>query len=103
MISKKDQLFNLTTANTTYLFTITETGHLEHLYYGKKLSEASLSHAALTEKRSISIGGGTAYSSDNPTLFLGNLRMEYSTMGKGDCRESFIDIEYGRASCRERV
>jgi len=96
MISKKEQLFNLSTANTTYLFAITETGHLEHLYYGKALSEGSVSHAALAEKRSLGIGTGTAYNSGNPTLFLGNLRMEYSTMGKGDCRESFINVEYGR-------
>ncbi|MDT4763086.1 alpha-galactosidase [Sphaerochaeta sp. PS] len=96
MISKKDQLFNLSTNNTTYLFAITETGHLEHLYYGKKISSEGISHAALAEKRSLSIGTGTAYSSDNPTLFLGNLCLEYSSMGKGDCRESFVDIEYGR-------
>ncbi len=32
--------------------------------------------------------------SDHPTLFLSNLAMEYSTTGKGDYRESSIDIEY---------
>ncbi|MDD3904807.1 MAG: glycoside hydrolase family 36 N-terminal domain-containing protein, partial [Sphaerochaeta sp.] len=96
MISKKDQCFNLSTKNTTYLFNITETGHLEHLYYGKKLKEASVNVDALSEKRSLPIGTGTAYDSDHPTLYLGNLCMEYSTTGKGDCRESSIDIEYGR-------
>ena len=96
MISKKDQCFNLSTKNTTYLFNITETGHLEHLYYGKTLKEASVNVDALREKRSLPIGTGTAYNSDHPTLYLGNLCMEYSTTGKGDCRESSIDIEYGR-------
>ena len=96
MISKKDRLFNLSTKKTTYLFAITETGHLEHLYYGRYLSKDTISIDALAEKRSISIGTGTAYDSDHPTLFFNNLCMEYSTMGKGDYRESSIDISYSR-------
>ncbi|MBJ2355006.1 alpha-galactosidase [Sphaerochaeta sp. S2] len=96
MISKKDRLFNLSTKKTTYLFAITETGHLEHLYYGRYLSKNTISIDALAEKRSISIGTGTAYDSDHPTLFFNNLCMEYSTMGKGDYRESSIDISYSR-------
>ncbi|WP_319520856.1 alpha-galactosidase [uncultured Sphaerochaeta sp.] len=96
MISKKDRLFNLSTKKTTYLFAITETGHLEHLYYGRYLSKGTISIDALAEKRSISIGTGTAYDSDHPTLFFTNLCMEYSTMGKGDYRESSIDISYSR-------
>ncbi len=96
MISKKDRLFNLSTKHTTYLFAITETGHLEHLYYGRYLSNPAISIDALAEKRSINIGTGTAYDSDHPTLFFTNLCLEYSTMGKGDYRESFIDLEYGR-------
>jgi len=96
MISKKDRLFNLSTKKTTYLFAITETGHLEHLYYGRYLSKETISIDALAEKRSISIGTGTAYDSDHPTLFFTNLCMEYSTMGKGDYRESSVDISYSR-------
>lgn len=96
MISKKDRLFNLSTKKTTYLFAITETGHLEHLYYGRYLSKDTISIDALAEKRSISIGTGTAYDSDHPTLFFNNLCMEYSTMGKGDYRESLVDISYSR-------
>ncbi len=96
MISKKDRLFNLSTKKTTYLFAITETGHLEHLYYGRYLSKDTISIDALAEKRSINIGTGTAYDSDHPTLFFTNLCMEYSTMGKGDYRESSVDISYSR-------
>ncbi|MGH0052497.1 MAG: glycoside hydrolase family 36 N-terminal domain-containing protein, partial [Sphaerochaetaceae bacterium] len=94
MISKKDRLFNLSTKKTSYLFAITETGHLEHLYYGRHLSNDAISIDALAEKRSLNIGTGTAYDSDHPTLFLTNLCMEYSTMGKGDYRESSIDVAY---------
>ena len=96
MISKKDRLFNLSTNHTTYLFAITETGHLEHLYYGPHLSNQAISVDALAEKRSLNIGTGTAYDSDHPTLFMTNLCMEYSTMGKGDYRECSVDIEYQR-------
>ena len=96
MISKKDRLFNLSTNHTTYLFAITETGHLEHLYYGPLLANQAISVDALAEKRSLNIGTGTAYDSDHPTLFMTNLCMEYSTMGKGDYRESSVDIEYQR-------
>ncbi|NLE14568.1 MAG: alpha-galactosidase, partial [Spirochaetales bacterium] len=96
MISKKDRLFNLSTKHTSYLFAITETGHLEHLYYGRLLSNPTLSIDALAEKRSLNIGTSTAYDSDNPTLYLTNLCMEYSTMGKGDYRECSVNIEYSR-------
>lgn len=96
MISKKERLFNLSTKNTTYLFSITETGHLEHLYYGRFLTNADVSVDALVEKHHLNIGTGTAYDTSHPTLFLNNLCMEYSTMGKGDYRESSVDIEYGR-------
>ncbi len=93
MITNKDRLFNLSTKRTTYLFAVTETGHLEHLYWGRRLTK-DVSIDGFAEKRSINIGGGTAYDSDHPTLFLSNLAMEYSTTGKGDYRESSIDVEY---------
>jgi alpha-galactosidase len=93
MITNKDRLFNLSTKRTTYLFAVTETGHLEHLYWGRRLTK-DVSIDAFAEKRSIGIIGETAYDSDHPTLFLSNLAMEYSTTGKGDYRESSIDIEY---------
>jgi alpha-galactosidase len=96
MISKKDRLFNLSTKHTTYLFAITETGHLEHLYYGRLLSNPTISVDALADKRSLNIGTSTAYDSDHPTLYLTNLCMEYSTMGKGDYRECSVNIEYSR-------
>ena len=60
MISKKDRLFNLSTNHTTYLFAITETGHLEHLYYGPLLANQAISVDALAEKRSLNIGTGPA-------------------------------------------
>ena len=37
MIIKDDNYFILNTKNTTYSFRIMPTGHLEHLYYGRKI------------------------------------------------------------------
>lgn len=96
MITKTDRLFNLSTKRTTYLFAVTETGHLEHLYYGRKLDNPYISIDAFAEKRSQPIGCSVAYDSDHPTLFLTNLSTEYSTAGKGEMRECSLDIEYGR-------
>ena len=43
MIRQLDNVFVLDTKHTTYCFQVLESGHLEHLYYGKRLSEENLS------------------------------------------------------------
>ena len=96
MITKTDRLFNLSTKATTYLFAVTETGHLEHLYYGRRLDNPYISIDSFGEKRSQPIGCSVAYDSDHPTLFLTNLCTEYSSAGKGEMRECSLDVEYGR-------
>ena len=40
MISYSNGIFHLETEHTSYLFQVIETGHLEHLYYGRKLHVA---------------------------------------------------------------
>lgn len=40
MITVENQLFSLHTRHTSYLFRVMETGHLEHLYYGRKIHPA---------------------------------------------------------------
>ena len=37
MIHVSNHYFLLNTANTSYAFRVMDTGHLEHLYYGKKI------------------------------------------------------------------
>ena len=37
MITKDDNYFILNTKNTTYAMRVLPTGHLEHLYYGRKI------------------------------------------------------------------
>ena len=37
MITENQGVFSLSTEHTSYLFEIMETGHPEHLYYGRKI------------------------------------------------------------------
>lgn len=48
--------FVLSTEHTTYAFRVMETGQLEHLYYGKRITIED--PAALVEKASFGIGNG---------------------------------------------
>ena len=51
MIRQLENVFVLDTRKTTYCFQVLETGHLEHLYYGKKLRVPKAGHIdALVEK-----------------------------------------------------
>ena len=43
--------FHLATDGTSYVICITDTGHAEHIYYGKKLRDARASLTAIREKR----------------------------------------------------
>jgi len=97
MIKVEDKLFSLTTKSTSYLISITDTGHLEHLYYGPRLSHIIKTDIdALHDKHHLNIGSGTAYDEDNKTLFLENLCQETSTEGKGDYRIPMVSLSYGK-------
>ena len=52
MISVKNGVFHLQTANTSYLFDTTPGGKLRHLYYGKRLENGDV--AALAVKNGVS-------------------------------------------------
>lgn len=40
MIERTDNYFQLDTEHTSYCFQVLDTGHLEHLYYGRKIRVA---------------------------------------------------------------
>lgn len=97
MINVLDKLFFLTTQTTSYLFHVTEEGHLEHLYYGKRLSHLlSTDIDALKDKHHINIGTEPCYNEDNPAYFLENISLETSTEGRGDYRIPMVVAEYGQ-------
>lgn len=94
MIRENDKLFALDTRTTSYLFQVNETGHLEHLYYGRKFTLQAGDLGALQDKHHYKIGYENAYDEDHPTLFLENLPMEYSSEGKGDYRVPMVVIDH---------
>lgn len=98
MIRKIDEYYVLDTCDTTYAFRVMPTGHLEHLYYGDRIAADSAEDLApLVEKRAFAPCNSCIYKSPegeviSPELSLEDVRLEMSTCGKGDNRESFIEI-----------
>jgi alpha-galactosidase len=46
MIEVFDKTFKLDTEHTSYIFTVTGHGHLEHIYYGQKIPDQDCLHLA---------------------------------------------------------
>ena len=94
--------FLLDTEGSSYAFRVLPTGHLEHLYYGKRIGpETAEALASLTEKRSFQPGAVIAYDAEHPTVVLEDLCLEMSAPGKGDIREPFLELVHhdgGRTS-----
>ena len=90
MIQADGKLFVLNTKNSSYVFTVLETGQLEHLHYGNhiELTQAN----SLMEKRSFAPGNTCCYNNEHPELSLEDVRLETSAIGKGDFREPMIEV-----------
>lgn len=92
MIVDGGKYFVLNTEKTSYAFRVMESGHLEHLYYGKKIRVVD-SLDGLYERQEFIVGNNNSYSPDYPALTLNNICLEASFEGKGDNREAFAVIE----------
>ena len=92
MIINGEKYFILNTDNTTYAIRITPSGHLEHMYYGKRIRVVH-SLDGLYERQEFMMGNNNSYSPDFPALTLNNLCMEVSFEGKGDNREAMLVAE----------
>ncbi len=93
MIREYNNCFILETKNTTYCFRVIEMGHLEHLYYGRRITLTEEKNAeALVEKHTFMPGNTNAYSNACSKFSLEDIRLEMSSYGKGDIREPFIEI-----------
>lgn len=86
------ELFHLQTKNTSYAFTVLPTGQLEHLYYGKKIRLED--PAVLSEKAVFPSGNCVVYDRGIPHISLENRMLEHSSFGKGDIRQSLLEIIY---------
>lgn len=92
MITGENGVFALETEQTSYLFRVMDTGHLEHLYYGRKIRFRDVS--ALAEKHSFPPGDGVCYSGAHKNFSLEDVCLETSSYGKGDIREPFLELVY---------
>jgi alpha-galactosidase len=80
--------FKLDTKHTSYLFSSTPSGHLEHLHYGLRIDAFDLD--LLREKTPYPTG---LLLDKNNKISLEDLPLEFSTYGKGDIREAMVEIE----------
>ncbi len=99
MVRQLDNVFVLDTRHTTYCFQVLESGHLEHLYYGKKLRiDRASDVTALAEKQPFPPGNANVYDEKFAKLSLESLRLEMSAYGKGDIREPFVEVIHADGS-----
>ncbi len=90
MISENNKIFRLHTENTSYIFTVTELGHLEHVYYGSRLNDGDIT--ALRQKNTIALGSTVEYSEKASGYSLDTTLLEYSGVGKGDYRHAPLEL-----------
>jgi alpha-galactosidase len=95
MITSENGVFTLNTDNTTYAFRVMESGHLEHLYYGRRVHA---SESVMMEKHAFAPGNTVTYSKDFASFSLEDVCLEMSGWGKGDIREPFVEVVHGDGS-----
>ena len=102
MIRNFNEFYVIDTEGTTYAFRVMPTGHLEHLYYGKKISaDGPEALAALVEKRAFEPGNAIRYYKKDETVVLEDTCLEFSGPGHGDLRDPSIELVHpdgGRTS-----
>ena len=84
-------IFHLQTEKTSYIFRAMPSGHLESLYYGKRIRNCE-DFTVLFDKHECGWSNSTAYSQDDTTLSLDHIALEYSSYGKGDYRLPAVQI-----------
>ncbi len=91
--NEKNPLFVLQTKNSTYAMKVTEFGQIEHLYYGRKIHLND--EEGLSEHHAFLPGNTNAYRDDVQGVSLEDMRLEYSSYGKGDIREPLVELVHG--------
>ncbi len=91
MIFEKNLHFTLQTAHCSYIFRVDETSHLEHLYYGRKISPGD-HYQPFYDKHSIPAATETSIDEEHSTYSLNNIPLESSSFGKGDYREVSVIV-----------
>lgn len=95
MIQINQKCFVLGTPHTSYVFRVTDSGHLEHLYYGRKITVSGERDAeTLVEQHAFPPGNTNLYDKAQTQFSLEDMRLEMSSYGKGDIREPFIELTH---------
>lgn len=89
MIKENGKVFMLSTRETSYIFRVLPSGHLENLHYGDRLREQDF--RALHMKQNAGAGSSVLYMDGAMSLDL--LPLEYAPNGKGDYRIMPLEIE----------
>ena len=87
----KNNVFHLTTDKTSYLFRVMKSGQLEALYYGRKIRNTD-SFEHLYDKHLGGFANSVAYSTDDKSLSLDHIALEFSAYGKGDYRQPAVQL-----------
>lgn len=89
--------FFLQTTHSTYGMRVMETGHLEHLYYGERITvdtQDSAFCAPLVIQRGFAPGNTCTYDREHPQISMEDVCLEVGTLGRGDIREPFLEVKF---------
>lgn len=91
MILVKNNIFYLNTKETSYIFRVADTGHLEHLHYGKCV-EASGDVTAFAVKNLNLNGCAIAYDKEHTGICMNDMCLEVAGRGTGDMRTPSVEL-----------
>ncbi len=97
IVKDKNPCFFLQTAHSTYGMRVMETRHLEHLYYGERITVDETdpsSCAPLVMQRAFAPGNTCVYDTEHPQISMEDVCLEVGTCGKGDIREPFLEVRF---------
>ena len=102
MIEVRDGIFHLYTAHTSLILRITDRGgHPELVHYGARVRTEDAD--ALGLKRTTPYGCAVNYSPEDPMYSLDALPLVFSGAGRGDYRESPVELESAAGSSTDLV
>ncbi len=87
-------VIHLNTGKTSYVMSVLPTGHLQNLYYGRRIRPLA-DISPLTQPNVVPYGTMVAYQKEYPNIGLDDQCLEYSGLGKGDYREPAIELTAG--------
>ena len=92
--NEENKLFNIESKNTSYILSVLETGHLVHLYWGRKINSDKINY--LIKKRQC---GSFLADLDNIDDFhLEAIPQEYPSYGNPDLRSPAVQIKLGNGT-----